>query len=68
MLYSEALETGRLQHRSPPSKEELAEIEEMLLPKPFQMYGLRNPERDGKTDRDYMRLSYIEEDEAFLAE
>jgi large subunit ribosomal protein L20 len=30
--------------------------------------GLRFPERDAKTDADFMRLSYIEEDEAFLAD
>ena len=32
------------------------------------MYGLRYPEKDAKTERDYMRLSYKEEDEAFLQE
>ena len=68
MLYSEALETSRLQFRSPPTQEELAEIEEMLLPKPIELYGLRFPEKDAKTERDWMRLSYVEEDEAFLAE
>ena len=32
------------------------------------MYGLRFPDRDAKTDRDYMRLSFKEEDEQFLQE
>ena len=32
------------------------------------MYGLRFPEKHAKTDADYMRLSYKEEDEAFMAE
>jgi hypothetical protein len=32
------------------------------------MYGLRFPEKDAKTPKDYMRLSYKEEDEAFLKE
>lgn len=35
---------------------------------PIRFYGLRFPERDGKTDRDYLRLSYVEEDKAFLEE
>ena len=30
--------------------------------------GLRFPERDAKTDADFMRLSFVEEDEAFLAD
>ena len=30
------------------------------------MYGLRFPEKDSKTKEDYMRLSYIEEDKAWL--
>lgn len=29
------------------------------------MYGLRN-EKDAKTDKDYMRLGFLEEDQAFL--
>ena len=32
-----------------------------------QIYGLRNP-KDEKTPKDYMRISYKEEDEAFLAD
>ena len=32
------------------------------------MVGLRFPERDAKTDKDYMRLSFREEDEAWMKE
>jgi hypothetical protein len=32
------------------------------------LYGLRNPGRDAGTDADYMRMSFVEEDEAFLKE
>ena len=30
------------------------------------MYGLRFPEKDGKTDADYMRLGFKKEDEEWL--
>ena len=44
------------------------EVQEILKePKPV-MWGLRFPERDAKTDADYMRLSFKEEDEEFLKE
>ena len=29
-----------------------------LMPKQYINYSLRNPEKDAKTERDYMRLSY----------
>ena len=35
---------------------------------PLNFFGLRNPERDAKTDRDYLRVSFVEEDKAFLEE
>jgi hypothetical protein len=35
---------------------------------PLRFFGLRNPERDAKTDRDYLRVSFVEEDKAFLEE
>ena len=41
-------------------------MEAALLPEKVVLYGLRNPERDARTPADYMRLSYIEEDEEFL--
>jgi hypothetical protein len=37
-----------------------------LIEPKLNLYGLRFPERDSKTPNDYMRLSYKEEDEAFL--
>ena len=35
---------------------------------PMRFFGLRFPERDGKTKEDYMRLSFVEEDAKFLEE
>ena len=32
------------------------------------IYGLRFPEKDAKTDKDYMRISFKEEDGAFFTE
>ena len=37
----------------------------MLIEPSAQIYGLRNP-KDAKTPKDYMRISYKEEDEGFL--
>jgi hypothetical protein len=34
----------------------------------MRFFGLRFPEKDGKTKQDYMRLSFQEEDAEFLAE
>ena len=68
MLFQEAMAQGKLRAGGPPSQEELAEIEALLVPKDAVMYGMRFPERDSKTDADYMRLSYLEEDAAFLKE
>ena len=36
------------------------------MPPDVKIYGLRFPERDAKTDADYMRISFQEEDEEFL--
>ena len=36
-----------------------------MIPAQYQSIGLRNPERDGKTDADYLRVSFTEEDEAW---
>ena len=68
MLFHEALENGRLKAGGPPTAEELLEIEASLLPPKLQTYGLRFPERDAKTPADYMRLSFVEEDEKFMQE
>ena len=43
-------------------------MEKALIPKKLDFMGLRFPERDAKTDADYMRMSFVEEDEAFLEE
>lgn len=32
----------------------------------LKLYGLRFPEKDAKTEADYMRISYQKEDEEFL--
>lgn len=66
LLMAEAIQEGKLRVGGPPSPEELAEIEAALLPKPLDLYGLRYPEKDAKTERDYMRISFQEEDEEFL--
>ena len=68
MMYEEALQKGKLRAGGPPTEEELKEIEALLIPKGSEMYGLRFPERDSKSEADYMRLSYIEEDAQFLKE
>ena len=67
-MFDEAMKSGKLRAGGPPTAEELKEIEAMLVPKDLEMFGLRFPERDAKTDKDYMRLSYKEEDEAFMQE
>ena len=68
MLLEEALENGRLKAGGPPTAEELLEIQAALLPPKLNLYGLRYPERDAKTDADYMRISYQEEDAKFMAD
>jgi len=68
MNYGEALQKGFILEGPPPTPEEQAKIEESLKAKPFDLYGLRFPERDAKTDADYMRLSFQEEDEEWRKE
>ena len=68
MLYAEALENGLLKAGAPPTSEELEEIRQNLIPKPVNFFGLRFPERDAKTDADYLRVSFQEEDEAWREE
>lgn len=60
--YEDALKKGLLR-TDIPSKEELAKMEQELIPPEPNMYGLRFPERDSKKPADYMRLSFREEDE-----
>ena len=43
-------------------------MEELLIPKPLQLYGLRFPEKHAKTKEDYMRISFQEEDAEFFKE
>ena len=64
MSYAQAVEKGYLQ-QGLVSAEQAKEIEKMLIEPQAQIYGLRNP-KDAKTPKDYMRISYKEEDEAFL--
>ena len=64
VTFNEALEKGlmKMEQRRPDEVQKIIEEPKAVL------YGLRFPERDGKTDRDYMRLSFKEEDEEFLKE
>ena len=39
-----------------------------MIPEKAELYGLRFPEKDSKTNEDYMRLSYREEDLKWLEE
>ena len=60
--FPEALSKGLITPRK-----RLSEIDQIIKedPKP-DIYGLRFPEKDGKTDKDYMRISFREEDEEWL--
>jgi hypothetical protein len=54
----EAFERGLMIKRSRPE-----EIDAIIYNEPkAEIYGLRFPEKDAKTDRDYMRISFKEED------
>ena len=64
----EAIEQGKLRVGGPPSAEELKEIESSLIPPQFKLFDLINPERDAKTDADYMRISFVKEDAEWLAD
>ena len=67
MSYAQALEKGYLR-QTVPTPEEAKEIERQLIEPKAKLYGLRFPEKDAKTPNDYMRITYREEDEAFLEE
>ena len=62
--FDKALEQGflKMEKRRPD------EIQHIIEAPKAQLYGLRFPDRDAKTERDYMRLSFKEEDELFLKE
>jgi large subunit ribosomal protein L20 len=54
----EAFEKGLIVERRRPE-----EIDAIIHSEPkAELYGLRFPERDAKTERDYMRISFTEED------
>ena len=55
MSFNEALQQGLLVHHKPPNYKDPGEV-------PLRFWGLRYPERDAKTERDYMRISFEEED------
>ena len=63
--FNQALEKGFLRTTAPTPKE-LEEIEKSLIEPQNTMFGLRFPQKDAKTPKDYMRLSYKEEDLAWL--
>lgn len=68
MNYADAIAKGYIKEGPKPTPEEIAAIEASLIEPKVKVYGLRFPEKDAKTERDYMRLSFKEEDEAFLAD
>ena len=62
--FDQALEKGymKMEKRRPD------EVREIMKEPKAVLYGLRFPEKDAKTERDYMRLSFTEEDAKFLKE
>ena len=60
--YVDALKQGRIVDEKRRSDEVMNIIKEPEA----VFYGLRFPERDAKTDADYMRISFVEEDEKFI--
>lgn len=66
MSYASAMQAGLIKDGLI-SREEAAEIERKLIEPDLRIYGLRN-EKDAKTPKDYMRISYTEEDTEFLQE
>ncbi len=67
VTYAQALQAGYLRE-TVPTKEELEIIEKELIPASAKLQGLRFPEKHAKTEEDFMRLSYIEEDKKWLEE
>lgn len=62
--FPEAIQQGYLKFE----KRNRDEIEHIKRAPTAQFYGLRNPERDAKTEADYLRISFKEEDEEYLKE
>jgi len=50
-----------------PTPEEIEEIEKSLIPKQVELLHLRNPEH-AKTDKDFLRISFEEEDAEYYRE
>ena len=68
LSYHQAMNKNLIWDGAEPSKEKLEEMAKIYEEPKIQMYGLRYPERDAKTDADYMRISFVEEDQAFMKE
>jgi hypothetical protein len=64
--FPEAMTKGLIKPRAQ-RPEEIAAMINFVEPK-AQIYGLRFPEKDAKTERDFMRISFKEEDAVFLEE
>ena len=62
--FSEALEKGLMKME----KRRTDEVQQIIEEPKAVLYGLRFPEKDAKSKRDYMRISFKEEDEAFMQE
>lgn len=64
--FPDAMSRGLIKPRSqkPEDIESIIKVDEIQA----SIYGLRFPERDSKTDADFMRISFKEEDEEFLKE
>jgi len=62
--FEQALEKGYLKME----KRRPDEVQNVMHEPKAQLWGLRNPEKDGKTSKDYLRFSFKEEDEEFIKE
>ena len=62
--FQQALDRGLLKME----KRTADEVRQIVQEPKAVMYGLRFPDKDAKTDRDYMRISFVEEDAEFLKE
>ena len=62
--FPEAIEKGLMKFE----RRHRDEVEHIKAEPKAILYGLRFPERDAKTDADYLRISFKEEDEEFLRE
>ena len=65
LSYQDALKAGYLREGLI-SDAQAKEIEKSLIPPQAQIYQLRDPKAAKDPKKDYMRISFKEEDEAFL--